>query len=387
MSRALVVITCLAALAAGSLAGETRTVVVAGSTSGEVLVVDAATGKPVWRRDLGAAVRGAPVLEGSRVLVATSNSSRGRKEREGRVVALDLPSGEVIWERLLGVPIDHAVAVAKGRVIAGAEDGSVHALSIERGEPVWRTDLARPGPSSRRPIPIVRSPAVVGENLVVVTGDGAVHVLVAATGQWVRSTEKPPAGLWRNSPVVIGEEILLAEGGRSGVSGRLRRLDARTGRERWELRGIGSVSGVPTVANGVVYVLSQDVHLYAVDAESGKLRWGKRVGAEELSFHSGFRCPPLVRGDEVFVLGTEFRVLRVIDGEELRRFPLDVRTNGLVAAGDLVVAGTYTLGCAKKIGGPGALLAIEPRTGKIRWRVESGNGGFVGVPVVGKISR
>jgi eukaryotic-like serine/threonine-protein kinase len=41
---------------------------------------------------------------------------------------------------------------------------------------------------------------------------------------------------------------------------------------------VGSISNSPVVANGVVYVGSEDHSLYALDAQSGKLLWSYKTG-------------------------------------------------------------------------------------------------------------
>jgi outer membrane protein assembly factor BamB len=50
-------------------------------------------------------------------------------------------------------------------------------------------------------------------------------------------------------------------------------LDAKTGKKLWSYLTGGAVLGTPTIANGTVYIGSQDNILYALDAKTGALRW------------------------------------------------------------------------------------------------------------------
>ncbi|MER5911896.1 PQQ-binding-like beta-propeller repeat protein, partial [Streptomyces sp. NPDC001982] len=49
--------------------------------------------------------------------------------------------------------------------------------------------------------------------------------------------------------------------------------------KRWAFPTGSAVSSSPTVADGVVYVGSDDNNLYAVDARTGKKRWAFPTGS------------------------------------------------------------------------------------------------------------
>ena len=60
-------------------------------------------------------------------------------------------------------------------------------------------------------------------------------------------------------------------------SSAIRALDPATGRERWALPTEGDTTP-PAVADGAVYVGSEDSHLYALDAATGAERWRSAAG-------------------------------------------------------------------------------------------------------------
>jgi eukaryotic-like serine/threonine-protein kinase len=61
--------------------------------------------------------------------------------------------------------------------------------------------------------------------------------------------------------------------------GHLYAIDARSGREKWRLETGAEILSSPVVADGVVYVGSQDGYLYGVDAATGQVQWQFSGGA------------------------------------------------------------------------------------------------------------
>jgi glucose dehydrogenase len=100
-------------------------------------------------------------------------------------------------------------------------------------------------------------------------------------------------------------------------------IDAATGKEKWRFTTGEHVFVSPTVADGVVYVGSEDKNLYAVDVATGKEKWRTSKGDWVYS------APAVANG--VVYVGNEDKRLYAIDavtGEEKWRF----------ATGDRVVS-------------------------------------------------
>lgn len=64
----------------------------------------------------------------------------------------------------------------------------------------------------------------------------------------------------------------------SSVDHQVRCLDLQTGRELWHVFTDAPVRLAPSIANGRVYVGSEDGYAYCLDAESGRLVWKLRLG-------------------------------------------------------------------------------------------------------------
>ena len=57
-------------------------------------------------------------------------------------------------------------------------------------------------------------------------------------------------------------------------------MDAATGEQEWAFETGGELSSSPTVAEGTVFVGSDDDYLYAVDAATGEQEWAFETGAD-----------------------------------------------------------------------------------------------------------
>jgi len=154
-------------------------------------------------------------------------------------------------------------------------------------------------------------------------------------------------------------------------------LDAKTGKKLWSYLTGGAVLGTPTVANGIVYVGSQDNSLYALDARTGALRW-RFVGSLV------FLAAPLIQDGVVYAPSQDGYI-----------YALDARTGamfwrafaGVHPETDTVGFGTLTAQVAtyrNVLFAPNgnALYAFDLRRGSQRWQYSPVSDGDVTAPVI-----
>ena len=134
--------------------------------------------------------------------------------------------------------------------------------------------------------------------------------------QWTRELPPPrpafphyPRLLFDGSyePVVMGKTIFVP----SMVTDSVAALDTETGAERWTFFADGPVRFAPVAWRGKVYFVSDDGHLYCVDAATGRLLWkvrgapADRVGRKVLGNERLISRWP-ARGGPVLANGTVY---------------------------------------------------------------------------------
>jgi outer membrane protein assembly factor BamB len=164
--------------------------------------------------------------------------------------------------------------------------------------------------------------------------------------------------------------------------GKLYALDAKTGAQRWVYATKGPVRSSPAVAAGIVYINSQDGFVHAVDATTGTARWtfghpGERrfeaKGMHGMAPKSQtmpdpfdhYLSSPVVSAGTVFVGSGDGRVyaLDAGTGAETWRF----QTGDVVHSSPAVENGTVFVGSWDS-----HLYALDEKTGRERWRFKTG---------------
>jgi outer membrane protein assembly factor BamB len=185
----------------------------------------------------------------------------------------------------------------------GGDDGNVYAVDSETGRQMWKT-------KTRGPVPA--TPAVVNGTLYVGSYDGNFYALNADTGalKWKFATGgerrfeakglhgmqpktqtiADPFDIFLSSPVVVGGAVYFGSG-----DGNVYALDANSGELRWKFKTGDVVHASPAFADGVVFVGSWDSYFYAIDAKNGKEKW-RFHGGEDALIHNqiGFQSSPAV---------------------------------------------------------------------------------------------
>lgn len=148
--------------------------------------------------------------------------------------------------------------VAGGRVYVATHAGSVYAIDDVTGDALWRFDGGAP---------FLQSPAVSGNVVVAADTAGRLFGLDASSGEvrWLYVTD---VGGCAAAPVVDGGIAFI--GTRQGD---MVAVNAGDGREHWR-RKIGSpIRQTAAVADGLVIVTTEALHVVAMRASNGKIVW------------------------------------------------------------------------------------------------------------------
>jgi len=222
--------------------------------------------------------------------------------------------------------------VASGKVLYFAgDDGKVYAVDTENGRQVWKHATGGPAPST---------PAVDGGSVYVCSYDGRLYAFNAqsgalkwkfATGGERRFEAKGIHGLqpknqtivdqfdvFLSSPVVIEGTVYFG-----GGDGNLYAVDANSGELRWKFQTGDVVHSSPAYADGALYFGSWDSRFYAVDAVTGKERWRFQAGEDPLIHNQvGFQSSAAVVNGVVYVgcRDSNLYALDAATGKEKWRF-------------------------------------------------------------------
>jgi outer membrane protein assembly factor BamB len=199
-------------------------------------------------------------VEGGTVIVPYSS---------GEIYALRASNGAVAWGdqlvrtgRLSSVATMNNIAgqpvIDRGRVFAASHSGRMVSLDLRTGERVWERNLAS-----------LQSPWVAGDFVYVVTVDAEVVCLSRNDGRirWVQALpryrnpdskgSKGPISWY--GPVLAGDRLVLLSSHSEAVS-----ISPYTGDILGQMRLGNAAAAGPVVADGVLYILTDDAKLTAL---------------------------------------------------------------------------------------------------------------------------
>jgi len=228
-------------------------------------------GKLIWERSLGEdfglwTTHGgrtvSPVVEGDLVIVSGVTEGWGEQaQRRYRFMGFDKKTGQTVYVSTPGGrPFDTTysppvVANINGTrlLIAGTGDGSVHAIKVLTGEPVWKFEMSKRGVNTG--VVLKGTTAIVShseENI-----DSSEMGLLAALDATAKGAIGKEQIKWAvrgfqggfSSPVIDGDRIYQIDNGAN-----LYAFDVNTGKELWK-QNLGTIQkSSPVLADGKLYV-------------------------------------------------------------------------------------------------------------------------------------
>lgn len=232
-----------------------------GTLSGEVVALDAITGKDIWRAKVSSEVAAPPETDGDIVAVQTL---------DGKLVALDRATGQRRWSYDTQVPIlslrgSARPTFAPGGVIGAFASGRVVVLHSKGGEPVWEHRVAIPQGKSEldRIVDVDGAPAVDGTTLYVASYQGRIKALNITDGNvlWDREFSS------HQSLAVGGGEVYAV-----GKEDKVFALDKRTDATIWEVETLKNRSlTAPAIVGGYVAVGDADGYLHVLAQSDGRI--------------------------------------------------------------------------------------------------------------------
>lgn len=245
-----------------------------------------------------------------------------------------------------------------------------HAALSANPQPLWSVSIGQ-GDSRRKRLNV--DPVVAGGRIFTVDSDHQVRA-VSTGGEVLWSHDLTPQ---RDGPEQAQGGGLAYADGRLYVAsgfGSVTALDPATGGEIWTQRLGGTATGAPSVRGGVLYVVSSDQVAWALESDTGRIRW-QIEGTGDVNNVAGGPAPAIGDKHVIFSFGTATVQAAFLQGG-LRIWNADIlgRRNGVALAsiddvtgdplisGDTVFAGNHS----------GRMVAFSIHNGERLWTARQG---------------
>jgi len=270
-----------------------------GTSEGEVIALDAATGKPDWRSRLSSEILSPPVYSDGVVVVHVN---------DGRIFGLNAASGKRLWVYESSVPSltlrgTSTPLIADGRVFVGLANGKMVALSLREGQVIWETTVAIPAGRSEleRVVDIDGAPVISKGVIFAAAYHGRVVAMSAVSGRilWSRDISA------YHGLVVTPDQVYVSDD-----RNQLWALDRRSGAVLWKQSSLaGHIITRTTVYHKMPMLADDAGDVYWLSWQDGHIIAHKKFGK------AGFSLPPLV-ADNMIYLKDRHNALYALQVEE-----------------------------------------------------------------------
>jgi len=302
--------------------GET---VYAASFNGNVIAINAKTGRKVWKQSFDFSFTAGPTYKDGTLVLGTNN---------GELINIDSMTGEILWTTTVSSEILAPVAIKNDQifvrsvdgnlaaflsdngslmwtanhkvprlslrgttspeifanaVLSGFDDGKVSAYDLVDGSLLWETMLTPPGGRTEiEKVNDIDAPmTIVGNELYVGSYQGALAALALESGDIIWLTE---ASIYAG--MAVDENAVFV----SEADGSVMALSRFTGREIWKQENLlNRYPSAPVIVGDSIIIGDLEGYLHWLDKESGETQQRISIGRDKIS------SVPLVMKDTIIV--------------------------------------------------------------------------------------
>lgn len=269
--------------------------------SEEVVALDAASGKILWRRAVGNVLRTAPFAVSNALFVQTLDN---------HVYAIDSKDGRVVWSHAgaletLGIFGSASPTVAGNLLLVPYSSGELYALNPLSGQEIWSGNLTRNQMSNTGfSLNDIDAPLTVAGNTLYTAGNaGLLYAVNITTGQrlWYQETGTL-RGLWAAGQFLFGisatNEVVC--------------LQAKDGAIKWVMQLPGYknekqkkgpiVMSGPVLAGERLWIVASNGILYSLSPYDGKIIHKTKVP-------ENITLPPVVAKEAMYLLNNKAKLV------------------------------------------------------------------------------
>jgi len=196
--------------------------------------------------------------------------------QHGHVVALNPATGKMLWQERLNLITRSPPRLAEGLILVATADNQLIALSGKDGGQVW----SHQGVSERAVRLQSIYPAIGGNQVVIAYSSGEIAMLALDSGSvlWSDELADPVSGSGLfTSGFGASISLMTPHVSFAGTSDGFAAFLTRNGRRIWD-RPL-YLKQMPWLAGTILYALSTDHQLMAINGTNGKILWVQEVAA------------------------------------------------------------------------------------------------------------
>lgn len=297
--------------------------------------IDKPASQAVWEFNAGQEISSSPYVDGDLVYFGC---------KDNYIYALNVKTGKLVWRYRTEDGIGSSPVTSDSLLFIGSYDYNLYALDKFDGNLAWRY---------RTDARIIATPAVSGNTVFVGSNDYRLHAVSILSGEraWAIKTQNL---VWA-SPLIFNNRLYFAS-----VDGYLY-CSSLGGDPIWKIdigRGTYGLYSSPAAEGSNIYLGSKDGSLYAVDWNSGEIKWSYQTGGI-------IRSSPEVSNGKIYFGSEDGNVYCLTaDGAEFWVFT----TGGSVNSSPYVQNGIVYIGSDDD-----QLYALDAVSGQKRWSHDMGS--------------
>lgn len=293
------------------------------NNNAEIYAFNSANGKKIWEKDILKSGEDEIVIGGGLgfsggILYATNGFNE--------VIALNPNNGKILWRADTKTPVRAAPAAVPGRVFVTTLDNETIAYNGQTGEKLW----SHRGLSSDAGILGASTPAITKDAVIATYGSGEVYALQIDTGTelWTgnlsplaRSAGQSNLTDIRALPIVDNNVVYAVS-----YNNRMLAIDMRTGQPKWQV-AIGSAS-TPWISGNRIFAIESQGTLLSINNNDGQILWQTAIpqfeDLKEREDKITWRGP-ILAGNRLIIFGSHGKAMdyNPVDGTVIREWDID----------------------------------------------------------------